>query len=172
MKFPTAWPESLQIVLFLGFYGLFHSLYFGLPDNVLRDVIHYYGIGLLCSSLIHFIAPLEQVSAVHNHLQSPLADLVIVRGCDGAGVLFLVMAAILAFPASLKQKLIGLLLGVAFMYTLNLVRIIGLYFVVAYHNDWFLLVHTYLAPTLFIIVACLFFAWWALGSVRENHEPR
>jgi exosortase family protein XrtM len=172
MSLLKSWREGLQIILFLGFYGVFHTLYFGLSDDVLRDVVYYQGIGVFCSALIHLIAPLEQVSAVHNHLLSPHADLEIVRGCDGAGALFLVMAAILAFPASIKRKLTGLILGVLLMYTLNLIRISGLYFVVAYHNDWFNLIHTYLAPTLLIIIACLFFAWWAWGSSPPVNEPR
>lgn len=171
MSLFKSWREALQIFLFLGIYGIFHTLYFRLPDEILREVVYYRGIGVFCSQLIHFIAPLEQVSAIHNHLQSPHADLEIVRGCDGAGALFLVMAAILAFPASIKRKLMGLVLGIALMYTLNLIRISGLYFVVAYHNDWFTVIHTYLAPTLLIIVACLFFAWWAWGSARPVHEP-
>jgi exosortase family protein XrtM len=171
MKLLKSWREALQIILFLGFYGIFHTLYFGLPDEVLRDVVYYRGISVFCSQLIHLIAPLEQVSAVQNHLQSPHADLEIVRGCDGAGALFLVMAAILAFPASVKRKIIGLVLGVGLMYSLNLIRISGLYFVVAYHNDWFTVIHTYLAPTLLIIIACLFFAWWAWGSSTPVHEP-
>jgi exosortase family protein XrtM len=171
MNLLKSWREALQIILFLGFYGIFHTLYFGLPDEVFRDVVYYRGIGVFCSQLIHLIAPLEQVSAVQNHVQSPHADLEVVRGCDGAGALFLVMAAILAFPASIKRKLIGLVLGIALMYSLNLLRISGLYFVVAYHNDWFTVIHTYLAPTLLIIIACLFFAWWAWGSSNPVHEP-
>jgi exosortase family protein XrtM len=134
-------------------------------------VVYYHGFGVLCAQLIHFFAPLEQILAVHNHLQSPRADLEIVRGCDGAGALFLLMAAILAFPAPFKRKLKGVVLGVLLMYSLNLIRISGLYFVVAYHKDWFLLVHTYLAPTLLIVLACLFFAWWALGATHNVNEP-
>lgn len=164
--------EGLQILLFFGIYAVFHTAYFQIPDEVLRDVVYYYGIGVFCSELISLIAPLEQVVAVQNHLKSPLADLEIVRGCDGAGALFLVMAAILAFPTTIKRKLVGLVLGVALMYSLNLIRISGLYFVVAYHRDWFQVIHTYLAPTLLIIMACLFFAWWAWGSSRASHEPR
>ena len=176
MNFLNSWREAFQIFLFLGFYGIFHTLYFGLPDAILREVVYNRGIGVFCSKLIHFIAPMEQVSAVQNHLQSPVADLEIVRVCDGAGAVFLVMAAILAFPASVKRKLIGIVLGILLMYSLNLIRISGLYFVVAYHNDWFQIIHTYLAPTLLIIVACLFFAWWALGASKDSsrmaNEPR
>lgn len=71
----------------------------------------------------------------------------------------------MAFPSKLSRKLLGLLLGIGLIYILNLLRISTLYFIVAYHPDWFLLIHTYLAPTLIVIVACAYFAWWAFGSV-------
>ncbi len=161
----------LQIGLFLGFYVVLYTAYSQLPINILRDVVYYLGVGVPCAELIHFIAPVEQVAAVQNHIQSPLADLEIVRGCDGAGALFLVMAAILAFPTTIKRKLTGLVLGVLLIYSLNLIRISGLYFIVAYYKDWFQVIHTYLAPTLLVIVACLFFAWWAWGASRTSYEP-
>lgn len=167
-----SWREWLQIFLFLGVYWLLHSAYFRLPDDVLRDVVYYHGLGAISAQLIHLLAPLEQVSAVQNHLLSPRADLEIVRGCDGAGTLFLMIAAISAYPASVKRKLIGLLFGVLLMYSLNLARISGLYFVIAYHHDWFQLIHTYFAPTLIIAVASLFFAWWSFGASRTIHESR
>ena len=164
-------PSELLIVSFVGIYALCHSAYFSIPDSLFREVIYNQGLGVPCTSLIHWIFPDERVSAVQNHLVSSRADLEIVRGCDGAGALFLVVAAILSFPATFRRKLLGLGLGILLMYGLNLARITGLYFVIAYQRDWFPLVHTYLAPTLIIILACLFFAWWAFGTARASREP-
>ena len=161
----------LQLVVFLGIYTACHYGYFSIPDDVFRDVVYRKGLGMPCTNLIHWLAPLEGVSAVQNHLVSPRADLEIVRGCDGAGALFLVVAAIFSFPETFRRKLIGLGLGILLMYGLNLVRITGLYFLIAYQRDWFPLVHTYLAPTLVILLACLFFAWWAFGTSRAIREP-
>ena len=162
----------IQFLQFIGFYGVFHYAYFLVPDEIFREVIYYRGVGLVCADMVNSFFPLEDVTAVQNHLISSRANLEIVRGCDGAGALFLVIAAILAFPSTLGRKAIGLVLGVLLMYSLNLVRIGGLYFVVAYHRDWFQVVHTYLAPTLIIALGCLFFAWWAFTSSRTDHEPR
>jgi exosortase family protein XrtM len=94
----------------------------------------------------------------------------IVRGCDGAGVLFLIISAILVFPAGLMRKLLGLLLGIGLIYGLNLLRICILYYVIAYQPSWFQLIHTYAAPTLMVILGCFYFAWWAFGSTAQNHE--
>jgi len=171
MKLLKSWREIIQISSFLGIYCFFHYCYFQISDQFLREVFYYRVIGVFCAGLIDLFAPSENISAVDNHILSPRADLEIIRGCDGAGAFFLVMAAILAFPTALKRKLVGLFWGILLLYCLNLIRIGTLYFIVAYRNDWFQLIHTYVAPSLLIILACLYFAGWALGSVVKRHEP-
>ena len=167
----TKRQEWQQIILFIGFYVLLDFGYFQIPVDLFINVIYYYGVVTICADVINFIAPLENVIAQQNHLISVKANLEIVRGCDGAGVLFLVISAILAFPAKLIRKLIGLLLGIILISMINLLRIIVLYFVVAYHSEWFSLIHTYLAPTLMVIVGGSYFAWWAFGSLNKTYEP-
>ncbi len=167
----TKRQEWQQIILFIGFYVLLDFGYFQIPVDLFINVIYYYGVVTICADVINFIAPLENVVAQQNHLISVNANLEIVRGCDGAGVLFLVISAILAFPAKLIRKLIGLMLGIILISMINLIRIIVLYFVVAYHSEWFSLIHTYLAPTLMVIVGGSYFAWWAFGSLNKTYEP-
>jgi exosortase family protein XrtM len=163
--------EWLKFMVFVGCYALLNYGYFKIPVDLFMNVIYYHGVVAICADLINMLAPLEQVLAQQNHLLSSKADLEIVRGCDGAGVLFLVASAIVAFPSTWRRKLIGLLLGISLIYLLNLLRISVLYFIIAYQPDWFLLVHTYLAPTLMIIVGCCYFAWWAFASTNTIHEP-
>lgn len=163
--------EWLQFMLFTGCYSLLNYGYFKIPVELFMNVIYYHGVVAICADLINWIAPMEQVLAQHNHVLSSKADLEIVRGCDGAGVLFLLVSAIVVFPANWHRKLLGLILGISLVYSLNLLRVSGLYFVIAYHPDWFLLIHTYLAPTLMIIIGCCYFAWWAFGSTNRVHEP-
>lgn len=163
--------EWLQFIVFIGCYALLNYGYFKIPVDLFMNVIYYHGVVAICADLINMLAPLEQVLAQQNHLLSAKANLEIVRGCDGAGVLFLVVSAIVAFPSTWRRKLIGLLLGIGLIYLINLLRISALYFIIAYQPDWFLLVHTYLAPTLMIVVGCCYFAWWAFGSTNTIHEP-
>jgi exosortase family protein XrtM len=174
------WKRAREIRFLLVFvicYALFHTAYFMVPDSVLRDVVYYHGIVQVSEGVIDLAAPDERVSAVQNKLMSSKAALEVVRGCDGSGALFLIMAAIIAFSATVKRKLLGVFLGLVLIYLLNLTRIVGLYFVVAYQRDWFLPIHTYFAPTLIVIVSCIFFAWWALWSTgqdsngQENEQP-
>jgi exosortase family protein XrtM len=154
---------------FLLFYAALHYAYFQIPDDSFRVIYHDW-LGFFCAELINFFAPLEKVMASQNYLMSSAANLEIVRGCDGAGAVFLLVSAILAFPAGLKRKCLGLFLGVSTMYLINLIRISGLYFVIAYRPDWFTLLHTYFGPSLMIVLGSLFFIWWAFGSSITDYE--
>jgi exosortase family protein XrtM len=167
----TKQHEYLRFILFVGCYVLLNYGYFKIPDALFINVIHHYGVVTICVDLINMLAPMEKVLAEQSHLISANADLEIVRGCDGAGVLFLLVAAIVAFPSKFKQKVIGLLLGIVFIYLLNLLRIGILYFVMAYHPYWLELIHVYLAPTLMVILACAYFALWAFSSNEKTYEP-
>ncbi len=154
--------ELIFLIGFAAIYSILHAAYFMVPDRILREAVYYYGIVSVSASVINVMTPAENVKAEDNKLQSPKAILEVVRGCDGSGSIFLMIAAIVAFSATLKNKLLGVLVGFSLLYIINQIRIIGLYFVVAYHREWFLPIHTYFAPTLIILISCLFFAWWAM----------
>jgi exosortase family protein XrtM len=161
---PRQW---LFLFMFAGIYGILHFGYFQIPDELLRNVIYHWGLVRPDVGLIDLLAPAERVVAVQNHLISARANLEIVRGCDGSGAIFLIVSAVLAYPATLSRKLLGVCAALALMYGLNLLRIAGIYFVVAYHPAWFLPAHTYFAPTLIVLLGCVYFAWWALWATRR-----
>ncbi|MEQ1528098.1 MAG: exosortase family protein XrtM [Methylococcales bacterium] len=166
----TTGREWLNFILFIGIYLLFNYGYFKIPIDLFVNVLYYHGVVSVCADLINMLAPSEQVLAQHNHLFSAKADLEIVRGCDGAGVLFLLMSAILVYPAKMPGKLLGLGLAFVLIYTVNLLRIGVLYFIIAYQADWFMLIHTYVAPTLMVVIGCAYFAWWVFSSADNSDE--
>ncbi|MGD0961756.1 MAG: exosortase family protein XrtM [Methylomonas sp.] len=159
-----------QFMVFVGCYCLCKYLYFQIPDQIYSDTIYHYAVVTECAGLINLLLPPEQVAAVKNHLISARADLEIIRGCDSAGILFLLVSALLAYPARLKQKLLGILAGVTLVYAMNIVRVDSLYFIVAYRRDWFEFVHVYLAPSLMTLGVLIYFAWWTFAC-RHDAEP-
>lgn len=175
MQQPPATAGSRRSLFFiLGFaacYAVFHTLYFMIPDDILRERVYHDGIVAISAAIINFIAPGEAVTALANRVQSTRAALEVVRGCDGAGMLFLLWAAVLAFPASLARKAMGLVGAFLIIYMLNQARIVGLYFVVAYREPWFIPLHTFFVPSLLVILGSLFFAWWAFGSSTLSRDP-
>lgn len=145
-------------------------VYFMIPDAVLGHFVYHNVIVSIAAYTIDLFAPAEHVSALQNKLLSTHVSLEIVRGCDGAGTIFMLIAAVIAFRASVKHKFIGVSLGLFLLYILNESRIISLYFILAYKRGWFQLVHTYFAPTLIIIISCLFFLWWAILSMSPTSK--
>ena len=156
-------PYYRQLALFPLIYTICHYGYFQLPDSLLSEMVYYQTLSRECAALINVFFPAEAVAAMRNHIVSAQADLEIVRGCDGAGGFFLLLAAVLAFPAAVGRKLIGLAQVWGALYALNILRLCGLYFISAYRPAWFTPVHVYLAPTLFILAALLLFAGWAVA---------
>jgi exosortase family protein XrtM len=158
--------------VFLAFFAMGYAflewLYFLIPDPILQDVIHHYGIVQPCADILSQFAPQEGVRVVQGMLVSPGATLSIVRGCDGSGVIFLLVSAILAFPTGWRGKRYGMLGAVVMVYGLNQARLIGLYYIAAYHMEWFMLVHTYILPMLFILVGVIFFAYWSTRVTADD----
>jgi len=164
---PGPLPNVLWfLVVFAGVYTGLYAFYSAVPDQVLKQMVHFYCIVRPGAQVIQLLAPADGVTAVAGALQSTRASLSVVRGCDGSGVVFLLAAAIVAFPASAKRKLLGLAGALALTYVLNQARLVVLYFVAAYRYDWFHLLHAYFIPMLIIILSCIFFMWWASASAR------
>jgi exosortase family protein XrtM len=160
------------VVRFVAAYVAGHSLYLAVPDAILRDGIIQYGIVVPAAVAVDLLVPAEAVRARGHVLSSPRAMLEVVRGCDGIGVALLLGAAVAAYPARVKHKLAGLAVGLGLVWAVNLARVVGLYFVVAYRNDWFTLLHAYLVPVAFIVIVAGYFAWWSLGGARlaDGHD--
>jgi len=169
VNFTKSYSREIHfIVIFSVSYTIFILLYFMVPDSFLSEVIYNKVIVSVSSDIINLFAPVEGTIAVGNRLVSSNTTLEIVRGCDGAGATFLLMAAVLAFSASLKEKIVGLVGALALVYVINQFRLIGIYFIVAYEYDWFQIVHSYLAPTIIIIINCIFFLWWVKWTSRSG----
>lgn len=123
------------------------------------------------ASLINFIAPHESVSAEHESLLGHNLRLSVRNGCEGTDVLFLLLAAVLAFPASWHARMLGAAIGVTMVFLLNQARIAALYFALRNDRNFFDLLHGYLAPAIIVLAAALFFiAWtaWCIPNATAN----
>jgi exosortase family protein XrtM len=156
------------IGFFAGVYATLELLYFAVPDAFLRDFLHSAAIAQPCVWLITQIAPGEGVAAVHGSLRSATATLQIVRGCDGAGVTFLMMAAVAASRPPWMQAAVGLAVAIVLTYALNLVRVALLYFVVSSHPDLFGVMHDYALPAAIVLACGLAFSKWASWSLHPQ----
>jgi exosortase/archaeosortase family protein len=95
--------------------------------------------------------------------------LAIVKACSSLDAQALLVASVVAFPARLPGKLLGVLGGTLAMTGLNVARIAALYFVGAHAPQAFDTVHEEVMPLLLIAAACAAFALWA-SWVRGQAE--
>src|SRR5258706_11288768 len=72
-------------------------------------------------------------------------------GCNGVEATIVLIAAMLAFPAPWKNKVIGLIAGVLAVQGLNIVRIISLFYLGQWNYDVFEWAHLYVWQALIML---------------------
>jgi exosortase H (IPTLxxWG-CTERM-specific) len=81
-------------------------------------------------------------------------------GCNGVEATIVLVAAMLAFPAPWRHRLLGILAGFLAVQGLNLVRIISLFYIGQWDRDWFEWAHLYLWQALIMLDVLLVFLIW------------
>jgi exosortase H (IPTLxxWG-CTERM-specific) len=103
-----------------------------------------------------------QVIAVGKVLQS--ADngfaVSIEAGCNGVEATIVLVAAILAFPAPWRRKLVGLLIGVIAVQGLNIVRVISLFYLGQWNFSAFEWAHLYMWQALIMLDVMIVWLLW------------
>ncbi len=103
----------------------------------------------------------EPVAAQGTHIRSVAFAVDVKNGCNGVEAMLILFAAVLAFPASWRQRLAGLLIGVAVIQVLNLVRVVSLFWLGVHHREVFDMFHTAVWQTLLILVSVGLFVLWS-----------
>ncbi len=79
-------------------------------------------------------------------------------GCNGVEATIVLIAGVVAFPASWTQRLVAILLGFLAIQAMNLARIISLFYLGQWNLDIFTWTHLYLWPVLIMLDVLLVFA--------------
>ncbi len=97
-------------------------------------------------------------------------SLQIVLDCAALDALALFAATVLAFPASIRVKLTGLVVGAAIISTFNVLRIVILYAVGMKSHEVFTFLHEDVMALLIVLVSIGCFAAWAM--IASHHSTR
>jgi len=89
-------------------------------------------------------------------------------GCDAIEPTALFVAAVLAFPASFRRKVPGILLGAMVLAVLNLARIVSLFLVGVYFPAAFEWMHLEAWQILFVLLAIVLWAVWIQWAMRPR----
>ncbi len=93
------------------------------------------------------------------------------RGCNGIEAMIVLTAAILAFPAPWRHRLVGLLLGFVAIQGLNLVRIISLFYLGQWNMTAFEWFHLYIWQALIILDALVVWLIWLKYLPGQGTRP-
>jgi len=118
----------------------------------------------LANSVLRLFGADSAVSGVTIH--SVAFTMNVRRGCDAIEPAWFFCAAVIAFPSPWASKISGLAAGSAIILTLNLARLVSLYWLGANFPRVFAAAHLEIWPVLFILVAGLLFLGW-IGLCRR-----
>lgn len=96
-------------------------------------------------------------------------------GCNGIEAVIVLIAAISAFPSTIRMKLIGIFLGFVAIQALNVVRVISLYYLSGWSPDLFEFAHLYLWQALIMIDVLVVWLFWirhAAGAVARPEDVK
>lgn len=143
----------------------------------------YYGVALESELFQRYLATLarisgwilgfllDEVSVRGTYVTSRIFSVEIARGCDAYRICALLTAAMLAFPAPLRLKAWGVMLGLLWLNFLNFVRIIGLFFIGGYHHAHFRTSHEVYFPIFLIAMTVAAWIVWVRRATREFQGP-
>ena len=92
-------------------------------------------------------------------------------GCNGVEAAIVLIAGIVAFPASVKNKVVAILAGFLFVQALNIVRIISLFYLGQWNYTVFEWFHLYLWPVLIMLDVLIVFAVYLQWLGKQNTQP-
>jgi len=94
----------------------------------------------------------------------------IMPGCNGVEAMICLAAAIIAFSAPWKHKIIGLITGFFAIQVLNIVRIISLFYLLQWNKEWFNWAHLYIWQALIILDALIIFILWVRWLPADSDD--
>jgi exosortase family protein XrtM len=101
-----------------------------------------------------------------SHLRAAGASINVLYGCEGTDALMLLTSALLVAPASRRDRLIGLMMGAVFVFAINQLRVLALFFSIERHPAWFSPLHGLIAPLAVVVLVVAFFLGWLRWTAR------
>ncbi len=149
--------DSISILRFVITYVLLMGVFFLLLGlKPVQDVVDINGgysnaIVFMTAKILGLLGVASTVQGSVIHLPSISLD--VEFGCNGLEAVMIYSVAVLTFPATWKNRLLGIVAGFLVIQVLNLIRIVALAYAGVYHRDLFDLIHLYVAQGVMIAVA-------------------
>jgi exosortase H (IPTLxxWG-CTERM-specific) len=154
---------------YLGLMGAFFSLIAFKPIQNIIDLNGLYTAGVITATTK--VLDLAGIACTHHGsiLSLPSISLDIKFGCNGLEAVMIYSVAVIAFPASWKKRLFGIIAGFVVIQVVNVLRIAALAYSGIHFRQFFDYIHLYVAQGLMIAVSLgIFFLY--LHYARNDSE--
>lgn len=166
---PPRQPLKPRIVFVSKFAAVMILLYAVVALNPVNDRVIVPFTALLARASAGLLTPFPgDVSASGTVMRSSTFALDVQNGCNGVEAMILLASAIVAFPASLRSRLIGLVLSSVAIQLVNVVRLGSLFWLGQHHRAVFDLFHVAVWQSLVILAAISFFVIWSLRFAERD----
>ncbi len=154
-------PEIKFVVFFLILISIFYIVYYYTLDyfSFLKTAI---------ANLLAFTISLIGIKAIvqeDNVLFGSFA-VRIVEECTAVFASLIYISSVLAYPSSIRSKLIGIGFGIPVIQVINLVRLVVLSLTGLYYPAVFEFVHTYIWQSIFIVFVIATWLFWLEKFVK------
>jgi len=156
---PARRRSFLFLLRFLVLLGVFAFLVAWKPVNDRVIVPFTAGVAHVSAAALNAIG--ENVTVAGTQLRAAGFSVDIENGCNGVETALLFCSAVLAFPASWRARVAGLLLGFVAIQLLNLVRVVTLFWIGHHRPALFSAAHTVLWQSAVVIAGVVLFLLWA-----------
>ena len=163
-------PRRRSVGFLLRFVALLVVFYLIVASGPVNDaVIVPFTAGIASVSAAVLNAFGEKVEVRGTEIRSSSFGVNIENGCNGVETALLFGAAVLAFPATWKRRLLGLGAGFLAIQVLNLFRVVTLFWIGLHRPALFNSSHTVIWQSVVVLFGVLLFLIWA--SRQRRLEP-
>jgi len=121
-------------------------------------------IARIVSSSLNLLG--QKTEAIGTTVSSARFSIAVVTACTGLFLTAVYLAAVLAYPARWLAKLLGAGIGLTGIFTLNIVRLVSLFYVGLYFPRYVDQVHLLIWQSLTIVFSLFLWLFWA-GKVAH-----
>jgi exosortase H (IPTLxxWG-CTERM-specific) len=167
-SFNQRYPFLIFLLLMIGQMVLFYILYYipALQSKVFSHLVNLYAD--ISSKVLNLFG--YRVSVTGDSIYSAQFSISIKKGCDALEPMALITAGIIAFPSPVKFKMRGLLIGLSFLFLLNIIRIVTLFQVGVYNQNLFETMHIDIWQIIFILSGIVYWFAWVKKAVKKKKQ--
>lgn len=172
MDLKTLWrrPETRFLILFL---VILTTSFAAIALQTVNDVIvdPYTGFIARMSGFVLQIFG-EEITVAGCNLRSPRFSVTIYNGCNGLITSLIFISGVLAFPASWRAKVIGVVGGLLAIQIINLIRIISLFYIGVFLPKYFSQSHVFIWQSLVILAGVVLWIVWAHHAAAPGRQAK